>query len=149
MGTNLKFWFVFVIMILPVFILGCGETTGGSGTVEPFADEPMILESVMCLDVQYARPVGITDSFLKSDKKIYIWMYWTNLEDTSTIKAVWFAPDKELAVREESQVITSSNGFGIVWFYVESSLGEFTAGEWTVDIYLDGQLERSHIFSVG
>jgi len=142
-----RFWSAFTVIVLPVLIVGCGEE-GGSGAMEPLADEPMVLESVMCLDVDDARPVGITDTFLESDEEIYVWIYWTNIEDRSTIKAVWFRPDKDSPSREDSQRIESSTGFGITWFFIEAPSDGFTEGEWSVDIYLDGQFERSHLFIV-
>lgn len=142
-----RFWSAFSVMVLPVLILGCGES-GGSGAVEPLADEPMILESVMCLDIDDARPVGITNSFLDSDEEIYIWVYWTNIEGISTAEAVWFEPGEELPLREDSQRISSSTGFGITWFFIEAPSDGFTRGEWSVDIYLDDLFERSHIFIV-
>ncbi len=135
-----------VIALLPVLILGCGES-GGSGS-EPLGDEPMILESVMCLDVDDARPVAITNSFLESDGRIYIWIYWTNIEGRHTVEAFWYEPDAEIAFGEDSQEIDSATGFGITWFYIDRPPGGFPSGEWSVDIYLDGIFERSHLFVV-
>ena len=142
-----RFWPAFTVMALSVLILGCGEK-GGSGTVEPLADEPMILESVMCLDIDDARPVGITNSFLDTDEEMYIWIYWTNVERVSNVKAIWFEPGEESPLREDSQRISSSTGFAIAWFFIEAPADGFTRGEWSVDIYLDGLFERSHIFIV-
>jgi hypothetical protein len=142
-----RFLWAFTMIVLPVLIVGCGEE-GGSGAVEPLAGEPMILESVMCLDIDDARPVGITDSFLESDDEIYVWIYWTNIEGRSTIDAVWFRPDKDSPFREDSQTVNSSTGFGITWFFIGAPPDGFTEGEWSVDIYLDGQFERSHLFIV-
>jgi hypothetical protein len=142
-----RFWPASIVVVLLILTLGCGEE-GGSGAVEPMADEPMVLESVMCLDVDDTRPVGITNSFLKSDAEIYVWIYWTNVEGRSTVEAIWFEPDKDSAFYEESQTIDSSTGFAITWFFIERPAGGFSEGEWSVDIYLDDLFERSHIFSV-
>ena len=147
MAVVRRFRLVLAVMILPIFLFGCGEE-GGSGAVEPLADEPMILESVMCLDIDDARPVGITDTFLESDKNIYIWMYWTNVEDSSSVKAAWFEPGKDFPFREDSQIIDSVTGFQIIWFYIEKPSDGFIEGEWSVDIYLNGLFERSYLFMV-
>ena len=144
-----RFWSIMTILALPVLILGCGEGDGGGVTVEPLADEPILLESVLCLDVDDARPVWITDSFLASDNDIYLWMYWTNIEDNSKVKVVWFSPKSELPFREDSQTMESSSGFQITWFYVSKPSDGFDEGEWTVEIYLDGLFERSYLFTVG
>ena len=142
------FWFLTIMVILPVLILGCGDGEGGRGAVEPLADEPMILESIMCLDVGDTRPVLITNSFLESDKKIYVWMYWINVEDDSEVEVLWYEPDEDLPFREDSLVIDSSTGHSITWFFIERPKDGFAEGEWSVDIYLDGMFERSHLFTV-
>jgi hypothetical protein len=144
-----RLWLVFSSLALISFIFGCGEGEGGTGVVEPLADEPMILESVMCLDVDDARPVLITDSFLKSDNRIVVWIYWTNLEKESNIEVIWFAPDEDIPYREDSQTVNSDTGYAITWFYLEKPDENFDVGEWSVDIYLDDLFERSHLFIVG
>ena len=141
-----RLWPALAVIVLPVLIMGCGENE--SGSVEPTADEPMILESALCLDIDGARPVGITNKFLTSDSRIYVWIYWTNLESTSTIEAAWFRPGSELSFHESSQTITSSTGYAITWFSIEKPENGFEEGSWSVDIYLDNLFERSHIFEV-
>ena len=147
MVSIIRFLPTFTVMVLTVLILGC-DGDGGSGAAEPLADEPMILESVMCLDVDDTRPVGITNSFFESDEKIYIWIYWSNVEDESIVEAFWYEPDGESPFREDLQEINSSTGFGITWFFIERPIDGFTDGEWSVDIYMDGLFERSHLFVV-
>ena len=136
-----------VVMILPILIAGCGEDAT-SGTLEPLSDEPIILESVTCLAIDDGRPAGITDSFLSSDDEINIWAYWTNIEDTYTIDAVWFEPGKDYAYQEDSQTVSSFSGFVITWFTLNRPLGGFAKGNWSVDIYVDDVFERSHLFTV-
>jgi hypothetical protein len=131
-----------------VFALGCDEDGTVRGTVEPLADEPMILESAMCLDIDEARPVGITDTFLESDERIYIWIYWFNVETVSTVEVVWFEPGEDVALSEDSQTVDSSSGYAITWFSIERPDDGFTEGEWSADVYLDGLFERSHLFIV-
>ena len=143
-----RFWPVFAVMILSVLILGCDNNEGGKGVVEPLSDEPMVLESVMCLDIDDARPLGITDTFLESDDWIYVWIYWTNIEDRSTVRVAWFEPDENMPFREDSQIVDSSTGFAITWFFIERPDDGFEEGEWSVDIYLDGLFERSYLFTV-
>ena len=147
MFSNKRLWCVFVVMILPAIIAGCGED-GTTGALEPLSDEPMILESVTCLDIDEGRPAGITDTFLSSDDEIYIWAYWTNIEDTYTIDAVWFKPGEDYAYEEDSQTISSSTGFKITWFALNKPPGGFARGNWSVDIYVDDAFERSHLFAV-
>jgi hypothetical protein len=140
-----RFWLLLTLVTLLLFILGCGED-GGGAAIEPLADEPMIVDSVMCLDIDDTRPVWITDSFLTSDKEIYIWIYWSNIQGESDVEAVWYGPDEESPFREDSLTIGSSTGFGITWFFIEKPSDGFPEGEWSVDIYLDGSFERSYLF---
>ncbi len=142
-----RFWLVSIVIVLPVLILGCGDE-GGSGVLEPLADEPMVLESVMCLDVGEGRPMGITNSFLDSDEEIYVWIYWINVEGEHTAKTVWYEPDAELPFEEESRTFDSSTGFSITWFFIEEPSDGFAKGEWSVEIYMDGLFERSYLFMV-
>lgn len=140
--------FVIIVVVLsPIFASGCTES-GGSASIEPMADEPMILDSVMCIAVNNDRPDGVTNSFYRTDDKIYIWIYWANIEDSSTVKVVWFEPNKDTPFREDPQIVRSETGFAITWFYIEKPVGGFSEGEWSVEIYLDGQFQRSHLFTV-
>ncbi len=140
--------FVFAMTMLLVFILGCDEDGLSHGTVEPLAGEPIIIESAMCLAIDDARPVEITDTFLDSDDRIYLWIYWSNLEPSSEVKILWFEPGADIALFQDSETIDSSSGFAITWFSIERSLQGFEDGDWLVEIHLDGLFERSHIFSV-
>ena len=136
-----------IILVIPLSMIACSDS-GGSNAVEPFADEPMIVDSAMCIKVDRDRPDGITNSFLTSDDNIYIWVYWSHMNSSSTVKAVWYSPDKETPYREDSHIVSSESGFAITWFYLDKPVGGFTAGEWSVEIYLDGSFERSYLFSV-
>ena len=143
-----RHWSVFAIMVLLVFVSGCDEDGNREGMVEPLPDEPVILESVMCLDIDDARPVGITDTFFESDDRIYIWMYWSSVETPSTVEVLWFEPGAELSSDKDSQIIDSSTGYAIAWFSIDEPVGGFKEGDWSVDIYLDDLFERSHLFTV-
>jgi hypothetical protein len=70
------------------------------------------------------------------------------MNSSSTVKAVWYSPDKETPYREDSHIVSSESGFAITWFYMDKPVGGFTPGEWSVEIYLDGSFERSYLFAV-
>ena len=143
-----KFWFAFAVILLPLLIFGCAEEKGRSGVLEPSEDDPIILESVVCLDIEDDRPVGIADTFLASDERICLWIYWINIEGRNTVEVAWFEPDEDLPSLEESEIIDSSSGLSITWFSIEKPLSGFARGEWSVDVYLNDQFERSHLFMV-
>ena len=142
-----RFCSIFTLAVLLCFMLGC-DNDGDQGMVEPLSDEPIIVESVLCLDVDDARPVEITDTFFESDDRIYLWIYWSNVDLSSEVKVSWYEPGTELAVQEDSQSIDSLGGYAITWFSIDKPIGGFEPGDWLVDIYMDGLFERSHLFSV-
>ena len=139
---------MFAVSILLVSIAGCEEEGGDKGVLEPLADEPMILESVMCLDIDDGRPQEITDTFLDSDDSIFIWIYWSNVPAESEIEVLWFEPGEDIALVRDSQTIRSETGFAVTWFSIDEPLLGFEDGEWSVDIYLDDLFERSHLFTI-
>lgn len=142
-----KYWPAFMTIVLMVLVIGCSEDSD-RGTLEPLADEPMIVDGVTCLKIQDARPAGITDTFVESDDKIYIWIYWSNVETVSDVEVLWFEPEKDTALSSDIQTINSSSGFAITWFSIDKPLGGFAEGNWSVDVYLDNMFQRSYIFEV-
>lgn len=143
-----RFLFVFFVTILLVSMAGCEEEGGDKGVLEPLADEPMILESVMCLAIDDARPQEITDTFLDSDDSIFLWIYWSNVPIESKVEVLWFPPGSEVALVRDSQTVESASGFAITWFSIDEPLLGFEDGEWSVEIYLDDMFERSHLFTI-
>ncbi len=142
----LQLLFSVIILVLPLSIIAC--SSGGRSATEPFADEPIIVDSAMCINIDQDRPDGITGTFLSSDDRIYIWVYWSNLATHSTVKTVWYAPNSQTSYHEDSNAVSSESGFAITWFYIDKPAGGFTSGEWSVEVYLDGSFERSYLFTV-
>jgi hypothetical protein len=136
-----------IILVMPLSMIACSNS-GGSNSVEPLADEPMIVDSALCINVDNDRPDGITNAFLSTDDKIFLWVYWSQMDASSTVKAVWYAPGSKTPHSENSHVVNTESGFAITWFYIDKPVGGFTAGEWSVEIYLDGSFERSYLFTV-
>ena len=142
-----RYWSAFMVVLLLFLVVGCSEDSD-MGIVEPLADEPIIVDAATCLRIEDTRPAGITDTFLESDDKIYIWIYWSNVDAVSTVEVLWFEPDEDTALLSDSQTIDSSSGFAITWFSIDKPLGDFAEGDWSVDVYLDGLFERSYLFTV-
>jgi hypothetical protein len=136
-----------MVLIIPLSMIACSDS-GGSSAVEPYSDEPMIVDSAMCINVDQDRPDGITSTFFSSDDRVYIWLYWSNMDTSATVKTVWYDPNEKTPYREDSQIVRSDSGFAITWFYMDKPTGGFTTGEWSVEVYLDGQFERSYLFTV-
>lgn len=142
-----------VLAIISILIIsnGCGEGEGGSSTVSPVRGEPAILDSVLAENVYEDRPDGITNLFFDDSDKIYLWVYWTNVEGRHEVVVEWYSPEEgadDPPYREERQPFNSPTGQQITWFYLDKPSGGFTDGEWFVEIYLDDGFERMHIFTI-
>ncbi|MBD3184200.1 hypothetical protein GF312_18085 [Candidatus Poribacteria bacterium] len=145
---RIKIFYINILsLILAFIVIGCAEESS-SGVLELDAGEPMILESETCLTVSSSKPVGITDSFFSFDDRIYIWIHWMNVEDMRDVGVEWFEPDDEIPAWSDVQTIDSTSGYAITWFYIEKPEEGFVEGEWSVDIYLDDDFQRSHIFFI-
>ena len=132
-------------------LTGCESQSGGSSSISPFKGEPMIVDSVLSLDVVDNRPNGITDTFRSDDERIYLWIYWINVEGSHNVRVEWFSPEQgtgEPPYYKSTEYFTSS-GEQITWFYLEKPAGGFARGEWEVYVYLDNSFERSYLFYVG
>ena len=147
-----KFMGCFLALLFVVIVLsGCGEGDGGGSAVSPIRGEPAILDSALAINVHQDRPDGITDLFFDYSEKIYLWMYWTNVEDRHEVVVKWYSPEEgadDPPYWEERQPFNSSTGQQITWFYLDNPSGGFSEGEWFVEIYLDDEFERMHIFTV-
>lgn len=125
--------------------LGC-ESSGGGGDVTP-GDSPRIVESFTCRQVDsQARPVGITQVFLRSeDDRICVWAAWEHVDGAHTAQAAWFDSDGSKIFTSDRE-FTSPTGEQITWFFVNPA--GMSLGRWEVELWLDGAFHRSHFFMV-
>ncbi|MDE0298812.1 MAG: hypothetical protein OXN17_09285 [Candidatus Poribacteria bacterium] len=142
-----------VLLWVAAVFSGCDETgSGGSGSSDVFRGEPAILDSALTISVIDDRPDGITDVFFSdTSKRIFLWIYWANVEGRHSVDVRWFAPDSALDAppfREERETFSSSTGEQITWFFIERPSNGFPRGEWIVEIDIDDLFERSHLFLV-
>ena len=145
-----------VLLSLAILLNGCEETTsGGSGSIDLGRGEPKIVESVMSISVHDDRPDGITDTFSsEADEQVYLWILWGNIDETHKVKIEWYSPEEDVddpPFWSDESTISSTTGEKITWFYIDAPEGglsgdQFSAGWWSVDIFLDGLFERSHLF---
>lgn len=139
------------VVLIAGLLIGCEAGSGGGDSASPFADEPLIIDSAMTLDVVDGRPNGITNFFRSDDELIYLWTYWINVEGNHTVTVEWFAPsqgaDEEPYFRKVES-FTSNSEDRMIWFFINRPAGGFETGEWEVYVYFDGLFERSYIFYV-
>ena len=140
-------------VLFPISITfgGCDDSpSGGSGSISLLKGEPAILDSVLAINVNDDRPDGITDTFFDTSERIYLWIFWVNVEERHTVKVRWFSPEEDSddpPFREE-ETFPASTGDLITWFFIERPSGGFAEGEWFVEILLDDLFERSHVFDI-
>ena len=139
------------LFLIGIIFGGCDDAgSGGSGSVSLLRGEPVILDSALATNVNESRPDGIVNSFFK-DERIYLWMFWANVQGRHTVEVNWFSPEDDLdspPFREEQETFTSSTGDQIIWFFIDPPSSGFPEGDWYVEILMDGLFERKHLFSV-
>ena len=140
------------LFLLGIILGGCDDAgSGGSGSVGLLRGEPVILDSTLAINVSDDRPDGITDTFFDTSDRIYLWIFWVNVQGRHTVEVNWFSPLDDIdspPYREDQETFTSSTGDQITWFFIDAPSGGFPEGEWFVEIFLDGLFERSHVFDV-
>lgn len=132
-------------MVLLVLLSSCGKDEVASGSLVGPSDSPRVDESLLALGVVAGAPVGITSLFERIDD-VHLWVRWANLMPTHEAEAVWFNP---AGVEAASAIVTIDAGPSdqVTDFLLElTSSSSF--GRWEVLLYLDGSLQRSHVFDV-
>jgi hypothetical protein len=125
-------------------LTGCDEERTGGEVVGPLLG-PRVAESVLALEVIDGVPVGITDIFVQGED-VHLWVHWEDLHPPHEAEAFWFDPFAE-QVGFTVLEITGRAAEQITVFTLE--LTEFSeTGRWDVELYLDGEFQRSHSFLV-
>jgi len=108
---------------------------------------------VMATDTQgdNFEPVGVTDTYAVDQAVFHAVVSLANAPSDTTVKAVWTAVDVGDAaepgtVVDETEV--TAEGSRNIDFTLTSDSGQWPVGTYKVDIYLDGELDRTLNFSV-
>jgi len=127
---------LFAIGLLGFALLACEFSIGGG--------EPSVETAVMArsLDANY-EPVETTNVFGPTDT-FYCSVKVTDLEEGSEVTAKWFFGSESLG---EYTYTAEAGGSGHIGFNL-SPAGTWQAGNYRVDIYLNGELAQSAAFSV-
>jgi hypothetical protein len=127
-----------------VALAACNEEKASGELIGPLSG-PHVAESVLALDVFEGVPVGITDTFVQ-DEIVHLWVRWDRLEPPHEAEAVWYDPNAD---EVDSSLIEIVNGPAeqITVFSLELTPVSML-GFWTVDLWLDGEFQRSHLFEV-
>jgi hypothetical protein len=127
---------LFAICLLGFTLLACEFSIGGG--------EPSVEAAVMArsLDADY-EPVETTNVFDPTEV-FYCSVKVTDLEEGSEVTARWFFGSEFLG---EYTYIAEAGGSGHIGFNL-SPAGTWLAGDYRVDIYLNGELAQGAAFSV-
>ncbi len=133
-----------VIGVLGLALTGCEDDTQTSGEIVGPLVGPRIAESQLALDIVDGAPAGMTDLFFRGDF-VNLWVPWIALEPPHEVEALWWDPlDNNFPTVLD---ITENVAEQVTVFTLE--LSEFApAGRWEVEVYIDGEFMRSHIFDV-
>ncbi|UCC81776.1 MAG: hypothetical protein JSW46_12290 [Gemmatimonadota bacterium] len=104
-----------------------------------------VAESVLALGVFEGVPVGITDTFVQ-DEIVHLWVRWNKLEPPHDAEAVWYDPNGN-EVDVSLVEILDGPAEQITVFSLDLTPVSLT-GFWEVDLWLDGEFHRSHLFEV-
>jgi hypothetical protein len=123
-------------------LTACDDEPTTSGGLVGTLEGPRIAESQLALAVVGDVPAGITDVF-DLDDTVHLWVHWIALEPPHEIEVVWWEPDDDnfssildISDPESEQVTVFTLDFAPL----------SPTGRWEVEIWLDGEFMRSHIF---
>jgi len=127
-----------------VLLSACADEKAGSELVGPLAG-PRVAESVLALGIWEGVPVGITDTFVPGEI-VHLWVRWEKLEPPHVAEAVWINPSDDIV---DTSVLDIDDGPAeqITVFTLDLS-GMSPEGDWEVELWLDDEFHRSHLFFV-
>ncbi len=131
-----------------------------AGTV-PSSGNPAVLKAVMAQSVQaetYA-PVGVVTAYSPTQTTFHAVVTIANATDETRVKAVWTAVDVSPAIAPNTKLDEAEYKVGDIQYKdasttrnmdltLEPNSGTFPPGSYKVDIYLNGNLDRTLAFSV-
>jgi hypothetical protein len=130
-----SFWMACIVAALALSILACGFS----------ASTANISEATLSRDEAGNEP---TTTFSPGDT-FYLIVQLANAPDDTVVKASWTAVDVEGAdpntFIDESEI---TSGTGTITFNLTNSQGQWPAGSYKVDLYMNDELERTLEFSV-
>jgi hypothetical protein len=136
---------LFLVVLPLVLVSACSKDEVASGNIVGPSTGPRVDESILALDVVGGAPVGITSIFQRNDV-VHLWVRWANLLPPHQAEAVWFNPSGS-EVTSSIVPIDSGPSDQVTEFLLELNSGS-TYGRWQVLLYLDGALQRGHVFDV-
>ncbi|UCC72773.1 MAG: hypothetical protein JSV86_20865 [Gemmatimonadota bacterium] len=136
-------WLPLVCLSL-LALTACEDEEASGELVGPLAG-PHVAESVLALGVFEGVPDGITDMFVQ-DETVHLWVRWNRLVPPHTAEAIWYDPsgdDVDVSLVE----ILDGPAEQITVFSLDLTPSSMT-GFWEVDLWLDAEFHRSHLFEV-
>jgi hypothetical protein len=143
LSVTMRVRYLPVAAALALAAAACEDTSTTGVVVGPLVG-PRVVESQLALDVIGGAPAGITDIFAPGDF-VNLWVHWAELDPPHTIDVIWYDPlDQSF---ETALELTDNASEQVTVFTLE--LGDLaTAGRWEVEIFIDGEFMRSHLFLV-
>jgi hypothetical protein len=129
---------VVLIMILPILACEFGFSTR--------AGEPSLEQRVTCRDVTpQHEPIGPTNVFNPTDD-LYVSVHYLNLEEGQEIEFGWFQGENFIYETPfTTDASTAGDGHVAAWL---TNPQPWSAGDYHIDVFLDGELDHSLNFRV-
>jgi hypothetical protein len=127
-----------------VVLAACDDEQASGELVGPLSGAH-VAESVLALAVFGGVPAGITDTFVQ-DEIVHLWVRWNMLEPPHEAEAVWYDPNGD-EVDVFLVEILDGPAEQVTVFSLELTPVSML-GFWEVDLWLDGEFHRSHLFEV-
>lgn len=141
-----KRWIALLILFVSSAFIACDKTEGeGSGSLDPGAADPEIIEGYVCAGIYDSKPTVIDNSFYQDDK-VYLWLNWGNVSGNHKVRVIWLDPSDDV-VADRTESFTSKTGRAITHFFLDTT-STAPLGRWVVEIEINGTFVRSYAFWV-
>ena len=145
LGRAVSLLFLMRVFLLPLMAFSPGAS--GQHTIS-------LLDYTMVKDVnkQTFEPIDRTNEFLTTDELAYIWIKVGPISGTHTVQWKWFSPDDSLYY--ERSLTIGEGGKTIGWLATWDCINirgkppGKTPDQWSVDVYLDGELLLTEWFMI-
>ena len=127
-----------------VALAACDDEKASGELVGPLSGAH-VAESVLALAVFEGVPSGITDTFVQ-DEIVHLWVRWNRLEPPHDAEAVWYDPNGDEVDVSLVEILDGPAEQITVFSLDLTPLSD--TGFWEVEIWMDGERQRSHLFEV-
>jgi hypothetical protein len=143
---------VLVLLMLALTLSGCGlfnQTQSGGTQTGPAVSQGAVFDRIVTSEQIGDRnaPVNETDTFNAEQNRIYVVAEAQKIDSGTTMFARWSRDGKPF---EDSTEITANQNYAntFVEFHLEPVQGTFDPGQYTVQLFVNGNPDKQASFTV-